>query len=586
MIFDLPDDLQQKIAAIDRGYDKKIRALQKIVDARPGRPAELDKKLGEVSPEELQDAMIRISKWEASGSQEWKDAKKQIYLLEDEKQNARQQIWDAYEQKLFNSLKNDPEAIKKNAEEQAALFIERYHAFAIGQIKHKEWVNGIRVSNNYKRGIGRQDQKKAEQDPSYVKSKNTRKYYLDYDYVIRHLEYHLSKHIVFFEEFPDVIDNIIKRAAEDDRVSKEGELLKYDDVYDDKNFQLTYAKAPKAKPGTKFITPDSILFPTLSGYEHSTSLYPSGFAYLQLLKSMEKISFEKGKLFLKGEDGVREFSEMDLKDRRTNKGIEEINLPYLRTLYGLILLNYSQKLYARAGDIAIITMPISQLAEVFGFTAHINDKVCSDIQAIVGSYHNVVGVIRHASGKESYYQVLNFRSYNAETKEISFDSPYMEYLINAILRKAAIKGKDGNPKLLSSGEPSYKAHYSECIKPTIRKHRNMNAIENVFIIVSGIERAGKQAYEFHISARNLIKQNIAFGQAITSAKNRDTAAKILKRTFEKTWELLWNETTLRDEYEEIELPDPSSKEITKYIPSLADIESDSFVIRIPLKKKE
>lgn len=585
MIFDFPEDIQRQIQAVDQKYDDQIRKLQKIVDARPGRPAELEKQIGEVSRDEFIKALSIMDQWEASGSQEWKDAKKQIFILQDEKAEARRQIRDAYEQKLFNDLNNDPEAIKKSAAEQAALFIERYHAYAIEQIRHNEWADGIRISDNYKRGVGRHNRAKSEADPEFVKSKHSRKYYLDYDFVVRQIGFQLSHHLAFFEEVPGTIENIIQAAAEtDDRVSKEGTLLKFDDVYSkEESFRQSYAKASRSRPGAKFITPDSIMFPTLSGYEHSMSFYPKGNAYLQLLKSMENLRFEKGKLFFEGEEGSREFSSMDLKDRRTNQGIEEINLPYLQTFYGLILQNYQQKLYRGAGDMAITRMHISDLADLFGFTAHINDKICRELLAIVSSYHNVVGVINHGKDKQSYYQVLNFRSYDAETKEISFDSPYMEYLINAILHKAAIKGKDGKPKILPSGEPSYKPHYSDCIKASINRHKDKKAIQNVFIIVSGIERAGKAATKYHISARNLIKQNILLGRAVDQAKDRSTATKILKRTFEKTWELLRDETTLQEKYPEIQFPDPKT-EIQKCIPSLHDLESDSFVFEIPLRK--
>ena len=309
----------------------------------------------------------------------------------------------------------------------------------------------------------------------------------------------------------------------------------------------TRAKAEEAGAITE--APTSLVIPTLSSYQHSMSLYKDGGAYLQPLNSMDGLRFESGRLYF-DDARMKEVSEAELRDLRTKKGIEKIDLPGLRFYYSILFNQFQLSNYKVLQDI----IPIS--ASILTGRNDPNKQDISAAIAKVQSYHNVMGVVkgtRNGRPTESYYQVLNFEYYDEKKNIIAFSSPYMNYVINNIYKLSIRKNKDGKPKLKKNGTPLMLPNHSYMIDSSIVKERNKAAVENVIILVTLIEQAGDNIPR--IKASTLIERNVQLAERLESAKNPRT---LLKTTFTKTWELLKTKTRLTEFYKNIQLPEPNN----------------------------
>ena len=114
------------------------------------------------------------------------------------------------------------------------------------------------------------------------------------------------------------------------------------------------------------------------------------------------------------------------------------------------------------------------------------------------------------------------------------------------------------------------------IKSSITKERNKAAVENVRIIVQVIEQAGSIGTP-HIKASTIVERN----EVQKSRLLKDTHPnRLLARVFKKTWELLRDQTTLLETYDEIKLPDPND---VKNIPTPGNL--NEIVFSFPHKGK-
>ena len=70
-------------------------------------------------------------------------------------------------------------------------------------------------------------------------------------------------------------------------------------------------------------------------YENAISLYQDGKAYFYPVVSTQGLRFENGKMFFEG-DALRTITTAELRDMRTDKGIEKIDISLLTIYYSLI----------------------------------------------------------------------------------------------------------------------------------------------------------------------------------------------------------------------------------------------------------
>lgn len=305
----------------------------------------------------------------------------------------------------------------------------------------------------------------------------------------------------------------------------------------------------KRKAGATTETPRYIATPTLPAYQYSLSLFQSGNAYLQPISNADNLTFKNGALYFNDIP----VSMAQLENMKTKERIQTIDLPLLRTFYSIILSDFE----ANRQELSdVLTLYVPDFAEKIGLGRNINKQDVNLLVKKAQTFHNVVGIIlsnQYGATRESIFPVLNFEGYDAQSNTISFSSPYMNHVIQEVYGASIRRDKRGAPLLKKSGEPRRDATHSYLVKSEIYKERNKAAVENVFNIVSVIERAGDTTP--NIKASTLIERNPQLKERIKKSKN---ATSLLKRTFIKTWELLQTMTRLQEFYTDIQLPDPEN----------------------------
>ena len=344
--------------------------------------------------------------------------------------------------------------------------------------------------------------------------------------------------------------------------------------------------------------PEHIPTPTLPNYEYATSLKNQGNAYMiQIMMSMDKLEYKNGKLYFKGEleavseARLRRIAE-DEKEKKTKienskakkdevtsnndkegSKIEPINLPFLKFYYGILTKKYEESINKSETIPEVTTIYLPDLAEARGLGRNINKNVIQTILNDISGFHNIAGIVKtNKNGRyyESIFPVLLFTGYDAEKNTVSISSPYLLRIVKGLYSASISKDKTGRPKLKKDGTPKRIPINSYLVKREIMKERNKAAVENVFIIVTGIEQAGRNGY--HINIATLIERNPQLYDRIQKSKN---PTRILQTCFKKTWELLDTMTDLKKRYKNIELPDPNDPSV---IPTVRT--KDRLVIHI------
>ena len=335
--------------------------------------------------------------------------------------------------------------------------------------------------------------------------------------------------------------------------------------------------------GAKVVNADisALAIPTLNAYENAISLYKAGKAYLYPVVSTKGVRFENGEMFFE-DDALRSLSTAELRDMRTDKGIDKIDIPLLNVYYSIILKEFHSSLKSGEPLNPVITMYAPELMRCIGL---LNDGIGThetDVKNIMrktGTFQNIIGVldvIVNGKKRKSYFPVLVFMGYDAAKNTISFSSPYLNHIVKTIYNASLVRDKNGNLKKYRSGKQIVSPSHSYLIKSSIAKERNKTAVENVRIIVQVIEKAGSNGTP-NIKARTIVERN----EVLKLRLSKDTHPnRLLARVFKKTWELLRTQTTLLKTYDGIVLPDP--KDISN-IPTPGNL--DNLVFRFPHKGK-
>lgn len=317
-----------------------------------------------------------------------------------------------------------------------------------------------------------------------------------------------------------------------------------------KDHQKQYRTRAKAeKPDT---LPSTIPIITLNKYQNAISLYQQGSAYLQPLRSVDGLAFDNGKLFFNG----MPFSTAKLQELRTKEGIENIDLPLLRTFYGIILQNFERTFYNNKQLQESVKVYVPDLAAYLGKSRNISKTDIKNIMDKVSSFQTVVGIIKQVKNGRIYENILPvllFTGYNEANNTISFSSPYMNQVIQDLYDVSIKRDKKQQPKLKKNGEPQTVATHSYLIKSSIGKERNKKAAEIVVTVVTLIEQAGNNIPQ--IKAGTIIDRNPLLKESIEKTKSRTNQNLMLNRAFTKAWELLRTQTRLTEVYKDIQIPD-------------------------------
>lgn len=305
---------------------------------------------------------------------------------------------------------------------------------------------------------------------------------------------------------------------------------------------------------------------TAIDYLNAVSMNESGLAFMRGVE-MEGLRFEDGKLYFTNDetnqnDIARALTEVELKNLATRESIQSINLPFLQFYYTHLFHEWEDAIRKRAEgkeDVkinAISTFYLPDIAAARGLSKNTGTESVDAIKNDIAAFHNIVGVLKEKGRREaSYYPVLNFEGYNAINNTISFSSPYLLHVVEKIYKLSVRRKKDGTPLLRNDGTPQTLPVNSYLVHSDIMKERNKAAVQNVFIIVQGVERCGDN--EYSISAETLIERNPILQQQLNTNQNE---RRLLQKVFSKTWELLRSKTDLATVYKNIKLPDPKNPE--------------------------
>ena len=580
LIDELTPEETKKIERIDAYYRPLLNASMsrvKIAMKKWGeRTANYDK--------ELADELEAASSEETALNAKWLEARKAITDAAEERLFLRD--YDGQTEKIVKLIKTEvPRLIAVNrvfaGDEPTE--VERQEQAERAKKNQKEIIEAIAFNEQQlKDRPDDEELKKATADLKEVLSSGS--YDIKPLYDIIHSDDNLRAEIL--QTFARYLDYLKKNAL--DEYTK---ALAYIDacievkkqIYEEKiqgepqRKKDTYRTKAKAETAYKNI-PDNLAVATFPGYQHSMSLYQNGNAYLQPLTSTDGLKFQNGLMYFAGEQ-MRRVSEVELQNMKTKEGIENIDLALLRVFYSIIL-----SAFESTGCKTLksnITLFVPDLAEFLGLQRNLNKQDLTRVISKTQQFHNIVGVMhetRNGKPTQSLYQVLNFESYDDKKNTITFSSPYMNHVIETVYNIAIRRDKKGAPRLKSNGEPMRLVSHSYLVKSEISKERNKTAVENVIIITTLIEQAGENVPR--IKASTIIERNPQLQQRLENSTNK---RQFLKRTFEKTWELLRTKTRLQEVYKNIQLPDPKDP---ANIPTVATLESTVFSFPHDGKKQE
>ena len=326
--------------------------------------------------------------------------------------------------------------------------------------------------------------------------------------------------------------------------------------------------------------PENLALPTIPKYQFAMSMLQRGEAYLQGGIDTDCLKFRNGKLFFEDATGVlQRVSEVELQNFRTRESITKINgLPILRAFYTIFLTNYHDAIIKKEPLPKFIKIYLPDFINYIGLKRNSDKKTIDSIINQMSSFHNVIGVMeikRNGRDGKSYYPVLNFEGYDEKSNTIEVSSPYLFHIIELIYQATLVIDKRSKqPKLKKNGEPLRLPSHSYMVKSSISSERNQAAVENVVIITAVIEQAGDNTPL--IRASTIIERNSQFKERLEESKNPN---QLLQRTFKRTWELLREQTRLKEFYKDIQLPDP---EDSKNIPTMKTL---NRVFEFPHKGK-
>ena len=325
----------------------------------------------------------------------------------------------------------------------------------------------------------------------------------------------------------------------------------------------TYRTAARSDVTTDY--PKEMAVITDKRYQYAMTFHRGERAYLLQLRSMEGIidNGDNGLVFKKGE----------LRSRITRDGLNDVDITLLGSIYSLILAEYRKECINDKGRIKKhkvkpITLYFPQFLKYLGIIRNFSQDNANAMLSTIKRFSNVIGYLQTTEKDQRdyqerpvarYYPALLLTDYNVDNNTITLASPYLAKLVNEIIYENIKRKKTGEMLLGKDETIKYNPSHSFLIKPTIAKQRNKAAVENVYIIVALIEQAGnpkknKKTITPSITASELISRNETLRTMLDDASSNSHKTKTLHRCFEKTYELLRDETWLLDKYKGLKMP--------------------------------
>ena len=326
-------------------------------------------------------------------------------------------------------------------------------------------------------------------------------------------------------------------------------------------------------------TPDRLALPSRESFEGvlSTIENPNGYLLPLVPFVLPDLHFENGKLYFQDMDATA--ADLVMFKDKTPEAVKKIDVPLLHALYTIQLQQTLERIatpedlmamlenYGRMNHAATIYVP--SLLRMLGCKPNggkdAEDIVFKKIRDLEDIYSAIEK--RRASAR-TYYQylpVMKVMGRNENENTISFVSPYINDVIMRILDDSLQRTKSGKPKKMRSGGPFLCPNHCYLVKSAIAKEQNKRAVEIVFVLAVLISRSGSGTPNIRI--QKLVDRCPNLKAALDAAPDAKRKNTVLKRAFSKAWQLLDEQTIIRDAYKEVELPTliPTTKKMQEVI---------------------
>lgn len=281
-------------------------------------------------------------------------------------------------------------------------------------------------------------------------------------------------------------------------------------------------------------------------FESGLSLRKSGNAYLKPLVSTSGLNYADGKLSFEGLPA----SEATLEEINRGKVVEisEFDLPLLRLFYSIILTDFRESYKKDQQVNESYTIYLPDLAELMGKSRNLSADDTILLRNKVAAFQTIFGIIhdpKHPKRIGSALPLLVSLGYDATTNTIRFSSPYMLRLIQTLYDVTVRRSKI---RLSSPDQPSdfLISEHAELINTSITKEKNKRAVEIVFAIVTMIEQSNTTNVSFTI--QEVLDRSPQLSVALDKTPRTSNKNTLLKRAFSKAYQLLEEQTALKERY--------------------------------------
>jgi hypothetical protein len=309
---------------------------------------------------------------------------------------------------------------------------------------------------------------------------------------------------------------------------------------------------------------------------HALTPHPNKHAYIQQLdeRYFSQLEFDPKDGTIRTKDNSLE--PVLVRDIKTKTSPKELDLQLLRTLYTALFKNLDIENIEKSETFKA-TIYVPTLAKYMSI--NVRGELAGEFLRKVTAFQNVVGIF----GDKSIYPLLLFKGYSRTDNTIIFETPYMYNLLSRLHKANIIPTKGGK-------QAKTNAYHSYLMLPSMGGERNKLAVEIVAVIIRWIEQRGtytgkeeklttaniaaasekgaiKGAQKSTVTARKAYKGIIEEIPALketlngaTTASNKNT---ILKRAFEKAFELLHTQTEIGNRYKNFRIHNMPLAEIYK-----------------------
>lgn len=513
---------EAEIKAISEAFEEHMRATDRLESLMHKERPDGDASMPQEPPRDpkasvderavvLNDFMETYRAWVEQGSAEWQRLRNEVIERHRAHLKYRDDVFAAAEQREFNEINVNPQAVYDHALEQAKMInrqLSDSSAPEMDELNHENLIIDLFTTHCY-----------TDHDNAW------------YNTVVDALHLHmeaLAAHSDLAEKLKAEIRVITAPPARRPRPSKR---------------KLAEEAGHMVDMGCRAISiSDRDLQFALSQRQNKSAFIINLGADL-----IKNLTFEDGRLSLASHPEITTL----VKNSQLMPLDGTFDYQLLRSLFSAIYLS------RRSNTKHVVTVYLPSLCKHLGI--QMNKGSAYPLLEKINAFKDFVGTYDNGS----YSVLLEFIEYDRKANTMTFASPYMARIINAVEEKSRVSLKRGGEKQLPA--------FNFLMHSDIANERNKVAVELAHCIVTLILQRGvdnkrnpsaivdpdddQVITQVHISFDTLIDYVPELGErlnksALTGAKNAQ-----LRRAFEKTYDLLRKKTDVYENYIDLQIPD-------------------------------